>query len=41
MNNYKLTYQPVLVGFVSVEDIERWQKMQKLLEVERMHHYNL
>jgi hypothetical protein len=37
-NSGQLTYEPVRVGFVSVEDIERWQKMQKLLEVERMHH---
>ncbi len=37
-NSGQLTYQPVRVGFVSFEDIERWQKMQKLLEVERMHY---
>ncbi|MBP5971173.1 hypothetical protein HW132_00100 [Brasilonema sp. CT11] len=36
-NSGQLTYQPVRIGFVSVEDISRWQKMQKLLEVERMH----
>lgn len=34
----QLTYQPVRVGFVSFEDIEHWQEMQKLLEVERMHY---